>query len=107
MHGRYKAFAGGWFTHGAKHGAQLRLLGLASALPSVIPQFPEGNPQWDLGLLCHPGCFCLCKAFLRVVPLQLHFHWVICIICGKKEGRIKVCSLSDLGAATASIDSSR
>lgn len=65
------------------------------------------HPWWDLGLFCHPGDFSFWYIFFRVVTLYLHFHWVICIIYGKKERRIKVCkSFSDF-SATARNDSSK
>lgn len=73
--------------------------------PFVILQHPEDNPQWYLGLLCHPGCFCLCYIFFRVITLQLHFHRVICVIYVKKERKIKVCSLNDLSRTRANNDS--
>lgn len=47
MHRRYKAFAGGWFTQGAKHGVQLLLLRwpLLSLVPFLSSQRvnPDGS----------------------------------------------------------------
>lgn len=101
MHRRYKAFAGGWFTQRAK------LLLLRWPLLSLVPFLssqrvnPDGSrsvlSSWLLlSLLSFPQSGSASASF----PLDhLHHLW--------QEGRTKVCSLSDLSAATATPDSSR